>query len=147
MADDLMTKIQDAVRAALPAHLSDELQKVLKEAADNKNTLEWVNKQHKEVVKERDSLKSQLEMHLDLNKRLADYAKRDVELTKREMKMDLLEFKVQAATQRCDDAKEIVKAVFQNNTFKYNRVSSETGYNSGGSVNKSLSDNIHTEGG
>lgn len=153
MNQETINRIQEAVRASLPAHLSEELQLALKDGDAAKTRLSAANERIAQLEATGRAYQEQIKQHAELAGREAAVRKREEEVLKREIKMELNEYKVAAADKRADDIKEIVKTVFQNNLFKYQRTvcgndnipvapGHSTAY-----VSRSSDEKIETEGG
>lgn len=121
MPDDFMTQIQNLVRTALPAHLSDELQKVLTEGQQCKRALDEERQIHARTKSKVEDLDKQLSAHRPLAEREVNVAVRERDVAKREQDCRHNEVRLECANARLVDLKEITLAVFQNNHFKYQR--------------------------
>ncbi len=124
MADDIMVKIQDAIRSTLPTQIGEELQKVLKEAEENKKALYYEKHEHNGTKQKLQELERRVVSQTEIEKRVQSVIDRETKVTLREHAAELNEYKVTAATQRVADLKEVTLAVFANSKFKYERSSS-----------------------
>ncbi len=143
---DIIADIQETIRKALPAHLSDQLQSVLKEGTDAKAALALARDSLTRRDAELNEVKGQLARHTLITNREDAVRKREDEVTKRETKMEINEYKVTSMGERLNDIKQIVATVFQNNRFKYQSMGTENEYANNQSHNKSTSATIETEG-
>lgn len=126
MADEMMTKIQEAIRAQLPAQLGAELQKVLAEGEAAKKALAERDERLTKLDKTVQRLEETVKACGNLAEREATVKKREEEVLKRELKAELNEFKVAAAEQRTKDCKDVVALVFANNRYKYERTTHDS---------------------
>jgi hypothetical protein len=123
--NEINDKIQAAIAENLPSAIGDVLRKRLEEAAH-------ADQQLKASREEVASLRARVE---ELTKRVADEGKletlrlsidgREAAVSAREREADLLKLRVELGKERLDDMKGLVRAVFENNRFKYYRT--ETG--------------------
>lgn len=152
MSDALLAEFQDVIRKNLPAHLGDELQKLLADGVTTKQKLADTTHSLRSKNAECEELNRRVTSERKLIEREEAVKKREDEVLKREIKMELNEYKVTAAAERIADLKAVTLAVFANNQFKYERQShsnkqvpapsgSCTQY-----INENSTDQIKTEG-
>ncbi len=150
---ELSTRIQAAIKAALPEHLSQELQSILHAGDQARARVEQLVEANTKLMAEVTAHKVLEGQRLEVIKREGEVTKREHTVLLRELKAELNEFKVAAAEQRTKDLKDVTLAVFANSQFKYERMT--TGYQNvavpagsclmGASTNST--ETIKTEGG
>ncbi len=125
MTDYEMTQeIRDAISKHLPSAVGDELRKRLKQADEFEAE---VARLRQDLANRTSALSNANEIVNrvgDLNVLENDLAKRNREVTLREAKAELLDYKVQAAHDKATAIHELVRTVFSNPTFIYSTLQS-----------------------
>lgn len=122
MKKDLQEQISDLVKKELPAHVSTELQKVLKQAeADAKRVvdLEATLKRRDERIKYFDGEQSKYQKtekrEMELNRREAGLDKRELELNN-----EILKIRLEESEKRADMVMGYTGTLVKNTTFRRN---------------------------
>ena len=111
---ELSEDIRAAIDKNLPAEVGKMLQDRLAKVDELQAAFDTSHERHLACIEERDDLKNKLAAHKDLDQRESLSTRRESEVTERERKMELNEYKVTAAQDAKRDIKELVATVFRN---------------------------------
>lgn len=110
--------LEDEIRAAIESSLPEQVGKTLKQR------LEKAEKDAADVIRlnslllaaseEKRDLRRALDKHEKLDEREVANAKREVEITVRELRQDLVDARAQAANEKCNAIFELASIVFRN---------------------------------
>ena len=111
---ELNEKILKAIDEELPAQLGSVLKERLSQVESLERELQQEKRSWNTQLQENLELQEKVSKHEDLDEREKALDKREADVIERERKMELNEFKVEAADQRASDVKELASIVFRN---------------------------------
>lgn len=112
----MQEEINEIIKKNLPAHVGEELQKVLAQAKEDADDLSSSKLYASSLYDENYKLKTELNNHANLDKRFEELKSRELDLEKnqRNMEMKALEIKLVESEKRADMIREFTLGLVRN---------------------------------